>query len=199
MRIKPAKGGGTVLVEVGPKDEALLAKEAGEKRVFRLQKILVPVDFSEGSSKALQYAVSFARVFRAELLCLYVVEIPYGAGEAGFVTEMESFRKDMSKESQERMDMLLAREAAGVPSQSKVRSGAPYHEITAAARDENVDLIIIATHGRTGLRRLFLGSTAERVVRHAHCPVLVVREHEHEFIASTESTPARGARPGKAA
>lgn len=183
MRIKPARPPGNVLVEIGPRDARLLAKEPDE-RVSRLKKILVPVDFSERSTKALQYASSFARQFGAEILCLHVIEIPYGAGEAGFVAEMEAFRKNMVKESKQRMNALLRREAAELTSKAEVRSGVPYHEITKTAQDEDVDLIIVATHGRKGVSRLFLGSTTERVVRHAHCPVLVVREHEHEFISA---------------
>jgi universal stress protein A len=183
MRVRPVKGTRRVLVEIGPRDSRLLAKEEAT-REFRLKKILVPTDFSDRATKALQYATSFARQFRAEILCLHVIEIPYGAGEAGFVSEMETFRKNMLKETKERMDALLERETAGITSRGDVRSGAPYHEITQAAQEDDVDLIIIATHGRTGLSRLFLGSTTERVVRHAHCPVLVVRQEEHDFIST---------------
>ncbi len=72
-----------------------------------------------------------------------------------------------------------------------MRLGSAYHEICAAAKDEEVDLIIIATHGHTGLKHVVLGSTAERVVRHAPCPVLTVRVHEHEFVlADRRSLPA---------
>jgi universal stress protein A len=61
--------------------------------------------------------------------------------------------------------------------------GVPYHEIVQAGQQFKADLIVLGTHGRTGLQHVFMGSTAERVVRHAACPVLVVREREHEFIA----------------
>jgi universal stress protein A len=194
MRIKPVKRGRrNVLLEVGPGESRLLTRD----ETFQLQKILVPVDFSERSTKALRYAASFARHFGAEILCLYVIEIPYGAGEAGFVTETEMYRRNLHKEMKERMDEVIEREAADVRVKGKVRSGAPYDEITRAAQDENADLIIIATHGHTGFKRFFLGSTAERVVRHAHCPVLVVREHEHEFISQVE--PAAAAKPRRKA
>jgi nucleotide-binding universal stress UspA family protein len=69
-----------------------------------------------------------------------------------------------------------------VPVNVLVRRGKPYHEIATFAKERDIDLIIIATHGYTGLKHLFLGSTAERVVRHAPCPVLAVREREHEFV-----------------
>jgi universal stress protein A len=70
----------------------------------------------------------------------------------------------------------------GVVEQIIVCLGQPVHEITEVARKHQVDLVIISTHGHTGAAHLLLGSTTERVVRHAHCPVLVVRQHEHEFI-----------------
>ncbi len=74
-----------------------------------------------------------------------------------------------------------------VPSEAVLRVGNPHVEIIEAAEELGIDLIILSTHGRTGLAHVFLGSTAERVVRHAGCPVLIVREHEHEFVA-TRST-----------
>jgi universal stress protein A len=69
-----------------------------------------------------------------------------------------------------------------VPSRAVVQTGNPELAIVDAAKELGIDLIILSTHGRTGLSRVLLGSTAEKVVRHAGCPVLIVREHEHEFI-----------------
>ena len=71
---------------------------------------------------------------------------------------------------------------ASIGAEALVRAGQPYYEITTAAKELDVDLIVITTHGRTGLKHALLGSTAERVVRHAPCPVLTVREREHDFI-----------------
>jgi nucleotide-binding universal stress UspA family protein len=70
----------------------------------------------------------------------------------------------------------------GLKVENVIRIGNPYREIVAAAKEMPADLIILSTHGHTGFSRMFMGSTAERVVRHASCPVLVVRENEHEFI-----------------
>jgi len=80
-----------------------------------------------------------------------------------------------------------------VPSEAVLRVGNPHVEIIEAAEELGIDLIILSTHGRTGLAHVFLGSTAERVVRHAGCPVLIVREHEHEFVA-TGSTQKKAVR-----
>jgi universal stress protein A len=176
-----------VLVEVGPRDSRLLGMEKEEASLLHIKKILVPIDFSECSKKALRYAVALARQFQAEILCLHVVEIPYGAGEAGLVVEMQTFRKHLHTESQRALAEMVRAEARELSAKASLRSGAPHHEIALAAEESQADLIVISTHGRTGLGRFFLGSTTERVVRHAPCPVLVVREREHDFI----DTPAR--------
>jgi nucleotide-binding universal stress UspA family protein len=79
-------------------------------------------------------------------------------------------------------ELIKERIGNRVPNESLVRRGPAYSQIVAAARDLNADLIILATHGYTGLKHVLLGSTAERVVRHAPCPVLTVRDREHEFV-----------------
>jgi Universal stress protein family len=75
-----------------------------------------------------------------------------------------------------------------VPVNLQVRIGRPFHEIVTLAEALHIDLIIVATHGHTGLKHVFLGSTAERVIRHAPCPVLVVREKEREFVSHREAS-----------
>ena len=75
----------------------------------------------------------------------------------------------------------FARLVIGMPFNAVVREGEPHSEIVAAAEELATDLIVLSTHGRTGIAHVFLGSTAEKVVRHAGCPVLIVREREHEF------------------
>ena len=152
---------------------------------FRIQYILVPIDFSESSGKALDYAVPFARQFGAKLTLLHVVE-PVAAPDFAnsFPLMVENDRITAACKAQLQ---LLVKQKAIEPKlveKTLVRQGRSFHEISEAARTLKTDLIIIATHGYTGLKHAFLGSTAERVVRHAPCPVLIVREHEHEFIAA---------------
>lgn len=96
------------------------------------------------------------------------------------VMEMESL--DDTKRA---LEIIHARLGDVVRSNIVVRTGSPGHEIIEAAQELNVDLIILSTHGRTGLERFILGSTAEKVVRRAGCPVLIVRENEHEFIGGS--------------
>lgn len=142
----------------------------------RTKSILVPLDFSPPSRKALDQAVSLARLFRAKLTLLHVVE-PVATPDftAAFPLAMENDQAMAATRRQLEGLVLSARIPRGLVEKLLVRFGRSFHEITEAARTRKVDLIVIATHGRTGLKRALLGSTTERVVRHAHCPVLVVR------------------------
>jgi nucleotide-binding universal stress UspA family protein len=151
-----------------------------------LKKILVPIDFSDCSKKALLYAVSFARQFQAELVLLYVVPITYSYSEFGEAPvvdfpQLESDLKDKGKKDLAALgEKVLGEET---PYKTVVRSGRPVTEILTAITELEVDLVILSTHGYTGSKHVFIGSTSENVVRRASCPVLVVREVEHEFVS----------------
>lgn len=152
---------------------------------LKMQNILVPTDFSEPSKKALRYAISFAGQFGARITLLHVVEpmiLPY---EEYPLRELILNDKGLVKAARETLRRLCHHERidAFLLQKGIVRLGSPSEEITNTARDLQVDLIIIATHGYTGLKHIFIGSTTERVVRHAPCPVLVVRENEREFVS----------------
>jgi len=161
-------------------------KEAVEfiPQILHLKKILVPVDFSETSKKAFQYAVKFAEQFDCEIALLNVVEPTSALIGAPLAVEAFPDAKDELSAAEGNLAALVAESHTnGVNSvNSSVRIGHAPNEITKAAKDMDVDLIVIATHGDTSWRHLCIGSTAERVVRTAPCPVLVVREKEHEFI-----------------
>jgi len=141
-----------------------------------IKSILVPTDFSGPSESALTHALALARQLGARLTLLHVVEpIATTDFEAAFPLVIENekakkFCEGVLTQTAEKFEIepeLLEKKL--------VRFGRPFNEIANAARTLKVDLIIIATHGYTGLKHTFLGSTAERVVRHAPCPVLVVR------------------------
>jgi len=139
------------------------------------KRILVPVDFSGFSDRALQYAVQVARQFKAELLLLHVVEafpIDYMLG----IKSAEKANQWQVEQSEKRMRELCSRLTSknSVGATGSVKFGKPFQEIVQFARKHSIDLIIIATHGYTGLKHIQLGSTAEMVVRHATCPVLVL-------------------------
>lgn len=164
--------------------------EAPEAPIFKLEKILVPLDFSEGSRKALAYAIAFARQFGGELMLFHVME-PYYPGPEVYGQDVEFLQRRVRDAAQRDLQAVQRTIAADVLSRSLVRRGKPYLQIIAAATDLRADLIIISTQGHAGLAHTFLGSTAERVLRQAPCPVLVVREKEHEFIRGELNTEPR--------
>ncbi len=149
---------------------------------LRLKKILAPVDFSDFATKAVRYAARFARQFGASLVLVHVVE-PVRYPESVLIPpEMEEANRERLRLARAALAKFVKKQVpAGLATETVTRLGHPFAEIATAAKDFDVDLIVIATHGHTGLKHLFLGSTAERVVRLAPCPVLTVREREREF------------------
>lgn len=161
-------------------------KQARDKKPARidLNRILVPIDFSGYSRKALQYAIPFARQFNASIDLIYVVEptvypADFSFGQVGF----PAIEDELRKRGAEELDELLQNEIRRrVQARRAIRTGKAFYEIIQYAREEKMDLIIIATHGHTGIEHALFGSTAEKVVRKAPCPVLVVRTDEREFV-----------------
>lgn len=149
---------------------------------LRLKKILVPIDFSPPSKNAFKYAVRFAEEFGGELTFLYVLE-PQSLTGFIAIPEATAFVESDIVAAGKNLRSLVAslRNVRIERPRWKVRGGLPSHEIVEAAKEMDADLIVIATHGYTGWKHFCIGSTAERVVRAAPCPVLVVREKEHEF------------------
>jgi nucleotide-binding universal stress UspA family protein len=152
-------------------------------QILHLKRILVPIDFSDTSKQAFQYALQFAEQFGCEIVLLHVVE-PESV-IAGTSLAIEVFAQPEDDTTAAKAELAtLAVSSCGCPNSvtSAVRIGHAPNEINKAAKDLDVDLIVIATHGFTSWRHLCIGATAERVVRTAPCPVLVVREKEHEFV-----------------
>lgn len=153
------------------------ARERRPLRALELKKILVPIDFSDHSRKALQYAIPFARTFGASIDLIYVVEptvypADFSFGQVGF----PAIEDELRKRGAEELDELIRTEIAGsIPAKRAVRTGKAFYEILLYAKEEKMDFIIIATHGHSGIEHALFGSTAEKVVRKASCPVLVVR------------------------
>ena len=148
-----------------------------------LKRILVPIDFSPLSKKALQYALRFAEEFRAGITLLHVIEPDVPPAFDGFMIAPSINPNGSRTKSANRLKVLASSMPIRATNyvQSTVRTGLAAYEIVEAAKEFDVDLIVIATHGYTGWKHFAIGSTAERVVRAAPCPVLVVREKEHEF------------------
>ena len=176
MKVRKTKPSGKVTVELNRDDDALLEKSVGAGRV-RLKTLLVPVDFSSFSDKALDYAVAFAEQFGAAIVLLHVVEpMVYPENYMTIPTVTDDINSSLIEAADRKLLEKRQRiQGRQVAVRVLTRLGRPYMEIADAARELGVDLIILATHGHTGLKHVLLGSTAERVVRHAHCPVYVVR------------------------
>jgi nucleotide-binding universal stress UspA family protein len=156
--------------------------------MIALTTILLPTDGSECSGKALAYALSFAKQYGARLVALHVIDQRWEDQTRRTFGEV---RPDILQEARERSEEEARRivgevaEVAadlGVAVESRVMTGFPVEQIVRLAKELPVDLIIMGTHGRTGISRVFLGSVAEMVVRRAPCPVLTVRPKEHDFI-----------------
>lgn len=143
-----------------------------------IKKILVPIDFSDYSKNSLKYSVNFAKSFNASLVLVYVVEpVIYPPDFSMGQIAIPAAGLEMDKRAKEEMDKLAEKEIpAEVKVQKIVKTGKPFIEIIETATDEDIDLIIIATHGHTGVEHILFGSTAEKVVRKAPCPVLTLRE-----------------------
>lgn len=187
MKVKPTKSG-HVLVELQPTDASLIERAEQATELGRIQRILVPVDFSENSRKAVTYATAFARQFGATLTFLHVVQINYAYGELGAI-DFSALEREMRTGAQRELDSLLAAmKAQGLESEALLREGSPVKIITEVAREIRSDLLVVSTHGYTGLKHVLMGSIAEHVVRYAPCPVLVVRQQEHDFVRVPEAS-----------
>ncbi len=183
MKARPTKRAGEVILEVKSGDELLLAPDKGRPApTLKITQILVPIDFSECSKKGLRYAVALAREHKAAITLAYVVPSISMLGEYGGI-DYASLNKEMRESADRELATVVVDEIRGVvPSDTVVRAGSPAGEIVSIAKTLPADLIVISTHGRTGLKHAFMGSVAERVVQTAPCPVLVVREREREIL-----------------
>jgi universal stress protein A len=152
---------------------------------MKAKKILYPTDFSPISEEALAYAASLAHDCGAELLIVHVRENP----PAYVVGDMMAYGSDSDATPQ--LKQLLASSvprAVSVDFRHVLVSGTPAEEIVRLAKEENVDLIVMATHGRTGLTHLLMGSVAEAVVRRSPCPVLAYKPQSHAQVATPATT-----------
>lgn len=151
---------------------------------MQIRTILLPTDFSECGNYALSYATSLARTFGASIVCVHVIEpIVPTVGYSGMTEPLPiADITEQLEDSAERELPKLAEceEAAGLQIEELIVHGEAASEIVRVAKERNVDLIVISSHGRTGLGRILFGSTAEAVVRHSTCPVLVVKPSQGE-------------------
>lgn len=151
---------------------------------MQIRSILLPTDFSECGNFALSYATSLARTFGARIICVNVIEpIVPTVGYAGMTEPLAI--ADISEQMEDSAERELPKiaecdECAGLEVEELIVHGEAATEIVRVAKERAADLIVISSHGRTGLGRILFGSTAEAVVRHASCPVLVVKPPNEE-------------------
>jgi universal stress protein A len=135
--------------------------------------ILIPVDFTDYSKVALSFAVSLSRTMPSRLVVLHVVDF-YLAGAIDPRFDYIELTDELRQEAVEKLNKLVKRLGRAARVQVQLRQGRAWKTICDTARDAKADFIVMGTHGATGLAHVFLGSTAEKVVRHAPCAVLVV-------------------------
>ena len=139
---------------------------------MQIRRILFPTDFSQNAEYAFQYALTFAREFAAKLYVLHVIYFPPQMPEYDIEQVINGLVKNAEKSLKRLIEKTKETEVIFHP---EVRVGTEYSEIIEFAEKEKIDLVVMGTHGRTGLAHAFLGSVAERVVRYTSCPVLTVK------------------------
>jgi nucleotide-binding universal stress UspA family protein len=139
--------------------------------------IVVPTDFSDHSLRALAYAIGLAEKFDSNIKMLYVNEPALQVSDMAWVgVDERSLKDEHVMESKHRMEEIIDDQfPADLNATAEVRSGDAVEEIIHFANDVNADLIVMATHGRSGLSHILMGSTAEQVIRKAPCPVLTLK------------------------
>jgi nucleotide-binding universal stress UspA family protein len=150
---------------------------------MQIRRILCPVDFSDPAREALHFAAELARQFNASMTLLHVYHPPGYTLPEGIVLPgpeaLASLFEHIDRTLAEWRNEALARGAPEVD--TATAQGSPWHEIVECARRRDFHMIVVGTHGHTGLRHLLLGSVADRVVRQAPCPVLTVRPADHRL------------------
>jgi nucleotide-binding universal stress UspA family protein len=162
------------------KEEGVLRAESDPSEGYR--KLLVPIDFSEHSKKTVEAATQLAVLTGGSITLLHVFQVPNypAAFYQGLYTEHEQVKTQvdlLKREANAQLALVIEQIVAkGLEAHPLLRIGNPYDEIVTAAKEVGADLIIIGSHGHAGLERFLVGSTAERVVQYAPCPVLVVKK-----------------------
>ncbi|MBM3961343.1 MAG: universal stress protein [Planctomycetes bacterium] len=143
----------------------------------QFRRIVCPTDFSATSDAALAYAVELARAAKAEIVLLHVLPtMSYPLRGLGMAEAFPHLQAELHTRGKERLAEAAKALGTGVAVRTELRDGEAYEQVLGCAKDLGADLIVIGTHGHTGLKHALLGSTAERVVRLAECPVLTVRK-----------------------
>ena len=161
---------------------------------MKLTRILAPTDLSKYSGFAMEWAAYLAQCMKADLVLLHVLTEEEGKiieeviGEGAVVQIPKGIRQnvvdDRRKKLKEQYEMVVPRDIKAILKVEQMTLiGVPFLEIVKVAKEKDVDLIVMGTHGRTGLAHVLIGSVAEKVVHHAHCGVLTIKHPQYKFIA----------------
>ena len=161
---------------------------------MKLTRILAATDLSKYSGFAMEWAAYLAQCMKAELVLFHVLTEDEGrfveevVREGGVVRIPRGIRQevvtDRQKKMREQYEMVVSRDViASLKVEEITRIGVPFLEVVKAAKEKDVDLIVMGTHGRTGLSHVLIGSVAEKVVHHAHCGVLTIKHPQYKFVA----------------
>lgn len=159
--------------------------------MIALKRILVPYDFSETSAAAVKYAIGLARNFGARVYFLHVGDRAQAAFETEFPIGLEGAVEDAVRERVLRI--VTPQQQAELHPEFAVRPGAPAVEVVRYAKEQDIDLIVMGTHGRGFVGHVVMGSVAEKVVRTAPCPVLTVKNPNRGFVVADEVKPSMAA------
>jgi nucleotide-binding universal stress UspA family protein len=151
--------------------------------MISIKNILCPIDYSVYSEKALKYAIEFAEKYNAKLYLMHVLDIRIYDITDPELYNVNVIDKETINKLRERLHKCISEDTRkNIEVETIVIEGVPFAEIIKKAREYKVDLIVLGTHGRTGLSHAIMGSVAEKVVRKAPCPVLTIRHPEHDFV-----------------
>jgi nucleotide-binding universal stress UspA family protein len=168
------------------------SRRSKTRRVSSINTVLVPVDFSDCSLRGLEYAVSFAGKLAARVILVHAMQIGYPYTADGYALyDLSTLTNALQRDAERQMQRFVrVSRLSHAKVETAIITGQPAEAICTFARDRDVDLIITSTHGRTGFKHVLIGSTAEQMVRHAPCPVLVVPSHLGIRVANLVRTPA---------
>lgn len=154
--------------------------------MIKIKKILYPTDFSEYADHARMYVSEMAKAFDSKVVLMHTIQAP-SHYEVAYNYELALNPDEIGEKRQKAADKKLNEIAQlireeGVEVETMITLGSAFVDIVSTARKQEVDLVILSTHGWGFIKHVLMGSTAERVVRKAPCPVLTVRKEEHEFV-----------------
>lgn len=151
---------------------------------LKIRRILAPTDLSEDSHRGISYATRLAQHFAAKLTILHIYEAPFLFDDTMTPAIAQELQRDRQRAETALLGIWEESRSKHSNCDTLFQCGQPHELIVKAARDLETDLIVLSTHGYHWLNHLLFGSDAEHVLRHAPCPVLIVQEHERDFIAA---------------